>query len=153
MTPMPKIDASAIEVDRAALTIRMRRRFRAAPERVFDAWTKEDQIARWWDPEGTPLAACRIDLREGGQFSLTNASHPDRPFAGTYTRVSRPGELGFEAMGATSLIRFEPHQDGTLMTVVMTCRSAEHLDQFLAMGIHRGTATTLDNLVAFLGGD
>jgi hypothetical protein len=35
------------------------------------------------------------------------------------------------------------------MTVEIECRSAEHLDQFLEIGVDVGTARTLDNLVAY----
>ena len=35
------------------------------------------------------------------------------------------------------------------MAVEIECRSAEHLDQYLKMGIDVGTAQTLDNLVAY----
>ena len=35
------------------------------------------------------------------------------------------------------------------MAVEIECRSAEHLDQYLEMGIDVGTAQTLDNLVAY----
>ena len=38
------------------------------------------------------------------------------------------------------------------MTLVMTCGSAEHLEQFLKMGIADGKARTLDNLVVYAGG-
>ena len=36
------------------------------------------------------------------------------------------------------------------MAVEIECRSAEHLDQYLEMGVDVGTAQTLDNLVAYV---
>jgi hypothetical protein len=41
---------------------------------------------------------------------------------------------------------------GTVLTVTIQCASPEHLKQFLQQGIDKGTAQTLDNLVAYLGG-
>jgi hypothetical protein len=38
----------------------------------------------------------------------------------------------------------------THMTVEIECRSAEHLEQYLAMGVDVGTAQTLDNLVEYV---
>ena len=40
----------------------------------------------------------------------------------------------------------------THMVVEIQCRSAEHLDQFLEMGVQTGTSQTLDNLVAYARG-
>jgi len=37
--------------------------------------------------------------------------------------------------------------DTTLLVVEIRCASAEHLQQFLKMGVHLGTERTLDNLV------
>ena len=40
---------------------------------------------------------------------------------------------------------------GTRLTVLIRCASAEHFEQFLKIGVAKGTAQTLDNLVAFTG--
>jgi hypothetical protein len=40
----------------------------------------------------------------------------------------------------------------THMVVEIECQSAEHLEQFLKMGVHAGTAQTLDILVAYVRG-
>jgi hypothetical protein len=40
---------------------------------------------------------------------------------------------------------------GSRMTVEIACRSAEHLAQFVAMGVAKGTSRTLDNLAGDLG--
>ena len=36
------------------------------------------------------------------------------------------------------------------MTVTIRCASAEHLAQFVKLGVDAGTDRTLDNLVAFI---
>ena len=46
----------------------MTRVFEAPRTDVFDAWTRSDRVAEWWDPTGVPLAVCEIDLRPGGGF-------------------------------------------------------------------------------------
>jgi hypothetical protein len=38
------------------------------------------------------------------------------------------------------------------MVVEIQCQSADHLDQYLKMGVHTGTARTLDNLVTYARG-
>ncbi len=115
-------------------------------EDVFDAWTDPDQIKQWWDPTGTPLADCAVDLRPGGAFRFTMASTHAPPFAGTYQRVERPAELVFEAMGAIGTVRLERDAGATRMTVTIRCASEEHLAQFLKLGLDEGTGSRTQRL-------
>ncbi|MGZ9811039.1 SRPBCC family protein [Pseudoroseicyclus sp. H15] len=140
------------EIDRAAHTIRFTRHFSAPPERVYAAWTEPEQLSQWWDPTGKPLAACEMDLREGGTFRFVNVDHAAHPFEGTYTRVDPPRGFGMAAMGATSEVTFEPEGEGTRMVMEMRCSSAEQLEMFLQRGIADGTAVTLRNLEGWLEG-
>ncbi len=71
------------------------------------------------------------------------------PFAGTYREIGPPERLVFEAMGAIGRVMLQEAAGKTHMTVEIECRSAEHLDQYLKMGVDVGTAQTLDNLVAY----
>ncbi len=138
------------EIDRTANTITLRRTIRSTPERLFDAWTRPDQVSRWWDPTGAPLAGCEIDLRVGGTFRFTNTGREAHPFEGRYTVLERPERIGFEAMGAVGTVTFASGGAVTHMTVTMACASAEHLEQFIAMGIADGTSQTLGNLKAWI---
>lgn len=135
-------------IDRTTFTITFTRTFSAPREDVFDAWTDPDQIKQWWDPTGTPLADCAVDLRPGGAFCFTAASTHAPPFAGIYQTVERPAQLGFEAMGAIGTIRLEGDSATTLMKVTIRCASEDHLAQFVKLGVVEGTDRTLDNLVA-----
>jgi hypothetical protein len=54
-------------------------------------------------------------------------------------------------MGAVGTVLLGAEGAGTRMTVTIRCASADHLAQFLAMGVDAGTSRTLDNLVAFVG--
>ena len=48
-------------------TLRIERTYRAPAERVFDAWTSEEVIRRWWHTErGYETSAAEVDLRVGG---------------------------------------------------------------------------------------
>jgi uncharacterized protein YndB with AHSA1/START domain len=138
-------------VDHATHTITFKRTFTAPREQVFDAWTKPEQIAEWWDPSGTRLSECTIDLRPGGAFKFVNRdSAHSPPFAGVYRTIERPAKLVFEAMGATGTVSLERHDEATFMTVTIRCASEEHLAQFIKLGVDAGTDRTLDNLVKYL---
>jgi uncharacterized protein YndB with AHSA1/START domain len=138
-------------IDHATFTITFRRTFAAPREQVFDAWTKPDQIAEWWDPSGARLSECTIDLRPGGAFRFVNRdSAHSPPFAGVYRSIERPAKLVFEALGATGIVSLEERDELTFMTVSIRCSSADHLEQFIQVGVDVGTDQTLDNLVKYL---
>jgi uncharacterized protein YndB with AHSA1/START domain len=139
-----------LEIDRGAHTIRFTRVFAASPAQIFEAWTRPEHVACWWDTTGERLAVCEIDLRKGGSFRFVTRGHPEMPFEGTYREISPPDRLEFGAMGAsTGRVLLQDVDGGTRMTVEIVCGSAEHLDQFLKMGVDGGTTKTLDNLVDY----
>ena len=139
-------------VDREAHAIILTRMFAASREQIFEAWTRPEHVACWWDPTGRPLAECQIDLRPGGAFRFVNQqSRGAHQFAGVYREIAPPNYLVFEAMGAVGRVILEGIGGKTRLIVRIECGSAAHLEQYLKMGIDAGTATTLDNLVAYVG--
>jgi uncharacterized protein YndB with AHSA1/START domain len=131
----------------------MTRRFAAAPDRIFEAWTEPEHIMCWWDPTGARLAECEVDLRPGGRFRFINGgSHGSPEFAGVYREVARPKRIVFEAMGSVGTVALEVSSGGTLMTVTIQCATPEQLEQFVKMGVDVGTSRTLDNLVTHVAG-
>ncbi|MBA3678063.1 MAG: SRPBCC domain-containing protein [Sphingosinicella sp.] len=140
----------AFTIDEVTHTIRFARDLDASPERVFDAWTQPDQLANWWDAMGDRLAICEMDLRPGGAFRFVSRHHPDKPFTGTYLEISPPARLVFDANGATGTVLLDEESAGTRMRVEIACSSADHLAQFVAMGVADGTGKTLNNLEKYL---
>lgn len=148
--PALSADATSFTIDRIAHAIRFVRDVAAPPEAVFAAWTTPESMTLWWDAGGEPLTRCEIDLRVGGSFVFVSPSHAHMPFTGTYERIEPPHLLVFEALGATGRVALDDHGGGTRMTVEIICRSAEHLDDYIRLGVANGTSKTLDNLVAYL---
>jgi len=148
-TALPQTD---FVIDRGCHTIRLTRDFEVPRAQIFEAWTKPEHVAAWWDAAGERLAVCEIDLRPGGSFKFITRGHPEMPFAGTYQEIAAPERLVFEAMGATGRVVLREAAGRTRLTVEIICRSAEHLEQYLQMGVDVGTAQTLNNLVAYAQG-
>jgi uncharacterized protein YndB with AHSA1/START domain len=80
-------------------TLRLERTFQAPAEAVFDAWTSEEVIGRWWQAEhdwGTTDA--EVDLRVGGTVRVVvRDPHKDVKYGGggNYTEIERPTRLAF----------------------------------------------------------
>jgi len=139
-------------LDRDTHTIHFERSLAAPREQVFDAWTNVERVRTWWDPAGSPLASCEIDLRPGGRFKFVNQGDAHSPpFEGVYTLIERPRQIVFEALGARGTVSLSAAGAGTLMHVSIRCSSAEHLAKFVELGVDAGTRQTLDNLAASFG--
>jgi uncharacterized protein YndB with AHSA1/START domain len=79
--------------------LRMERRFDAAPEAVFDAWTNPEVLRRWWAAApGWETPSAEVDLRPGGRYRLAmrdpsaDATHT---VGGEYIEVRRPDRLTY----------------------------------------------------------
>lgn len=77
------------------------RDFAAPREVVFEAWTKPEHVAQWWDPSREPLASCDIDFRPNGAFRFVPRG-PKPPFSGTYHDIVPPERLVFSTVVAPS---------------------------------------------------
>jgi uncharacterized protein YndB with AHSA1/START domain len=141
--------------------------FDAPRAAVFEAWTKAEHVAQWWDPSGVPLAVCEIDLRPNGAFRWVNRA-PDggegHSFAGNYREIAPPGKLVFTVRmfpssseqvgsqvedGKTTLV-FTEDGKKTKLTITMECATKKDRDALLQMRVDAGTAQTLENLAAYL---
>jgi len=136
--------------------VQVRRRVRAAPEQVFDLWTKPDLMARWMSPfPGAVDCKASADPREGGAFSLVMSSaEANREVSGVYVQVDRPRKLVFTWVGPLT------NHVNTLVTLELT-PVGEETDLVLTherlptTAIHeghtRGWGNILDHLAETIG--
>src|SRR5436190_4926770 len=57
-------------VGRTGIAFRIKRRFNAPREKVFNVWTQPEALRQWWCPEGWTPAEIEVDLRVGGAFRI-----------------------------------------------------------------------------------
>jgi uncharacterized protein YndB with AHSA1/START domain len=138
--------------DREILIVRA---FAAPPDIVFEAWTKPEHLAQWWDPSRERLASCEIDLRPGGSFRfIPRGGKP--PFIGTYREIVPPERLVFSTTGSPSggesmgTLLFEARDGHTVLRLTIACESKADRDALLAMRVDAGTVRTLENLSEYV---
>jgi len=78
-------------------TLNMSRFIRAPREKVFDAFVTESQLRHWHCPRGMQVAACQVDVREGGIWRTEMQARDGSRFivGGTYRQVQRPARLAY----------------------------------------------------------
>jgi uncharacterized protein YndB with AHSA1/START domain len=82
----------------ATHNLEVRRRLKAKPERVYQAWTEAETLTRWFAPnEQVTTVVTALDLRVGGRYRiemhLPDGSVPT--VTGTYEELSPPHRLAF----------------------------------------------------------
>ncbi len=107
-------------------------RFFVAPPRfLFDAWTQQRHLRRWWGPEGAKLTACEIDLHPGGAYRIAvrDADGVERVTQGRYLEVRPPSRLTFT-------IERSDLPDEPLLTTV----TFEEMGAMTRMSVHQSSA-------------
>ena len=80
-------------------TLHIERTYRAPAEAVFDAWTSEEVIRRWWQAEvGWETSEAEVELRVGGAVRVVMcdpAKDLEHGGGGYYTEIDPPRRLAF----------------------------------------------------------
>jgi uncharacterized protein YndB with AHSA1/START domain len=138
-------------------TLHMQRTFSAPAEKVFDAWTSEEVMRRWWHAERdweTPEAS--VDLRVGGEVRVvmlepdTGVEHGG---GGRYTEIDRPHRLAFTWLwdGETTRTLIEVNfQEADGVTTVRFTHSGLW-DEATVRSHEGGWGRCFDNLERVLG--
>lgn len=71
--------------------------FDAPRELVFDAWTKEEHLSKWWGPQGFTLTSRKFELKPGGtwQFVMHGPDGMDYPNTNVFVEVVSPERIVF----------------------------------------------------------
>ena len=142
-------------------TLRISRVFDAPRERVFDAWTKQEQFVQWMCPPGVEITLCEIDMRRGGAWRIDGRSS-DGVFSssGVYLDVLRPERLVFSWAhhadgdfnrwrGHETTVRVELRALGSRTEVTLVHGPFEDAEGFGCL--QRGWDGTFGKLETFLG--
>ena len=134
----------------------LKRRIKAAPEKVYEAWTRPEQMTRWWGVTENPKPpVAEADLRVGGRFRVQfwDPKNEHHSVSGTYREVVPNRKLSFSwAWQSTpereSLVTIDlnPVNDGTMLTLT----HEQFFDEKARDDHGRGWNASLDRLEALL---
>ncbi len=133
-------------------SLALKRRLKAPPEKVYEAWTVPEKMIQWWgvtDHKRTPIA--EADVRVGGRFRVQFWT-PDgehQSVSGVYRQVVPAERLVFSwAWQSTPeresqvTVDLKPDTDGTLLTLT----HEQFFDEKARDGHRGGWTQALDNL-------
>jgi uncharacterized protein YndB with AHSA1/START domain len=145
-------------------TLVIERTFQAPAQAVFDAWTDEEVLRRWFHADRdweTPEAS--VDVRVGGAIRLAMRNPHDgatHGASGHYTEVDPPNRLAFtwtwdrdkDGDGLESLIEIDFEDLGDGSTAVRFTHSGLR-DEPAARDHEKGWTICFDNLASVLAGE
>ena len=154
------------------------RTFDAPRQLVWDAWTQEEHLLKWFGPKGMPLSKAKNDLRPGGtlHYAMRMPDGSDGWGKWTYRQITPPEYLELIAtfsdaegnvtrnpwkadwpLQTLSRTRFEEHADGkTTITLEWSPFEATPEEQVAfddpqaRGGMNAGWNGTMDQLEAYL---
>ncbi|MGB3389379.1 MAG: SRPBCC domain-containing protein [Pseudaminobacter sp.] len=112
-------------VEKPSLTLK--RRLKATPRKVYEAWTKAEKMSAWWGPQdGDEVLLLETDVRVGGRFHIVfrGIDGEEHSVSGTYREVVPDEKLVFSwAWRSTPereslvTIALRPEGEGTMLTL------------------------------------
>jgi uncharacterized protein YndB with AHSA1/START domain len=137
-------------------TLHIERAFQAPAQAVFDAWTSEEVLRRWFHAEHdweTPEA--QVDLRPGGAVMRDPHKDAEHGGGGYYTEIDPPHRLVFtwtwdnDEDGRETLIELDFEEVDGVTTVRMNHSNLR--DQESVLSHEGGWSNCFDNLERALG--
>ncbi len=82
---------------KTAFELEFTRIINAPRARVYEAWTKPEQMSKWFAPKPFQLIVNQMDFRSGGKFAMAmrGPNGEDFPFTGTYREIAPPAKLSW----------------------------------------------------------
>lgn len=141
-------------ITKPSLTIK--RRFNAAPAKVFSAWTDPEKMSRWMGPGEVAAPTVECDVRVGGRYRIVMRKPSGEVFdvGGVYREIIPNEKLCFTwtwqhtaEIETLVTVSFKPDGSGTLMTLT----HEQFGDEDMRDRHDAGWAATFDKLEKFLG--
>jgi uncharacterized protein YndB with AHSA1/START domain len=138
-------------------SLTLKRRLKAPPAKVFDAWADPQKLVLWFGPAHTVQDSVRaqMDVRPGGRFRVQFSTDEgeSHEVGGTYKELVPDKRLVFTWAWHTTpereslvTITLAPDGDGTLLTL----HHEQFFDKPARDGHQRGWTGTLEKLDRFL---
>ncbi|WP_432994117.1 SRPBCC domain-containing protein [Dactylosporangium sp. CA-233914] len=154
--------STSFTAEPGSVQVVIERRFAAALERVYRAWTDPDLIPRWLGPRELTTTVEAFEARDGGRWRITHRAGDGSSFTfhglfhgdpgpqrivRTYECAERPGHVQLDTVTLTDL------GGATLLRQNTVYQSVEERDFYLGAGAETGVRDSHARLDALLTED
>ena len=133
----------------------------APRELVFDVWTIQEHVEKWWGPDGFTTTSKQFELKPEGVwlFTMHGPDGIDYPNKIVFMEIDRPSKLvyrhsddeGVEPVRFHSEVTFEEENGKTLITMHMIMETAEMLTKVVEeYGAYEGAIQHLARMRDYL---
>jgi uncharacterized protein YndB with AHSA1/START domain len=107
-------------------SLTLKRRLKAPPQKVYEAWTQPAQMMRWWGGGNEASRTAETDLKVGGRFHVgfKGDDGEQHDVSGIYKEVTPYSRLVFSWAWRTTperesqvTIDIKPDTDGSILTL------------------------------------
>lgn len=154
-----------VKKDLANEKITITRQFDFAPQLLWDAWTKSDDLDQWWAPKPWKADTKKFDFKVGGiwHYAMVGPNNEKHWGRFEYTRIDSP--ISFEGIDAFAdengvklndmpsanwHVEFKEAGTGTELRVRVVGMQPGASEALVEMGFEEGFKMGLDNLEDYL---
>lgn len=139
----------------ASPSLTLVRRIKAPPARVYDAFVRPQDLARWWGPDPGVALETEADVRPGGRYRIVFRTRDGllNETVGEYQVVEPPERLVFTFQWAQApdrrsrvSVEIAPIAEGSELTIL----HEDFADDLVARSHEEGWNGALDRLLALL---
>ena len=149
------------DVDMTQHSITVKREFAAKRQLVWDCYTKQELLDKWFAPKPLTTKTKHMEFREGGYWHYAMVMPDGQEFWSRQDYQTIHAIDGYVALDAFSDetgavnpdlprarwdVGFTDLQAHTLVTTIVLYQSAEDVQKVIAMGLKDGLASTLERL-------
>lgn len=156
---LEQFSVSLYEQDIKASEMYVERIFNAPRELVFAMWTNQEQVIKWWSPDGFTTIIKSMDVTVGGEwvFIIRGSDGTDYPNSIVYNQIIVPEFLAYTHSSANgenpvqfeATIRFfEVEPEKTRLTMSKLFKS---VDASNVGGVKNGTLAAMHQILERLG--
>ncbi|NGP87109.1 SRPBCC domain-containing protein [Fodinibius halophilus] len=143
--------------------------FDTSRQKVWDAWTKPDQIEQWWGPRGFTTRVDEMNFEPGGKWTyvMLDEEENEYPSEGIFKEISEgkrlvtTDEFGNSdnndnaapeglPTGMVTTVDFNGNGDTTSVNISIMHQSVEDREKHEEMGVVDGFNQQLDKLAEYL---
>ncbi|MDP1751817.1 MAG: SRPBCC domain-containing protein [Reyranella sp.] len=132
-------------------SLALKRRLKAPPEKIYEAWTVPEKMIQWWGASDAPSRTAEADVRVGGRFHVGFRGNDDsqHDVGGIYREVVPNRRLVFSWAWRTtpereSQVTIDLKADGD--STILTLTHEQFVDDKARDDHVVGWTTALDNL-------